>query len=54
MVIYKLPMGIWDATNRRWGGRINKDLWDAESTLAGIREIISQKLKQMQAWQNGW
>ena len=36
MLLYQLPMGLWDATNRRWGGRINKALGDAESTLAGI------------------
>ena len=54
MVIYQLPMGLWYATNW-WGGeRINKALGGAESTLAGIREKPSQKLKQMQARQNGY
>ena len=30
-------MGLRNATNCRWGERINKVLGDAESTLAGIR-----------------
>ena len=37
MVLYELPMGLQDATNRRWGERINKALGGAESTLSGIR-----------------
>ena len=45
MVLYQLPMGLWDATNRRWGERINKALGDAESTLAGIREKTFTKIE---------
>ena len=45
MVIYQLPMGLQDATNRRWGERINKSLGDAESTLAGIWEKSFSKLE---------
>ena len=37
MVLYQLPMGLRDATNRRWGGGVNKALGSVESTLAGIR-----------------
>ena len=43
MVLYQLPMGLRDATNRRWGEIINKALGDAESTLAGIWEKILLK-----------
>ena len=45
MVIYQLPMGLRDATNRRWGERIKKALGDAESTLAGIREKTFTKIE---------
>ena len=38
MVQYQLPMGLWDAYHRRGWGVINKDLGNAESTLAGILE----------------
>ena len=45
MVLYQLPMGLRDATNRRWGGRINKALGDVESTLEGIREKTLTKIE---------
>ena len=45
MVLYQLPMGIQDATNQRWGERINKALGCAESTLAGIREQTFTKIE---------
>ena len=45
MVLYQLPMGLWDATNRRWGEIINKALGNAESTLAGIRKYIFTKIE---------
>ena len=45
MVLYQLPMGLRDATNRRWGERINKALGDAESTLAGIQEKTFTKIE---------
>ena len=45
MVLYQLPMGLQDATNQRWGERINKDLGGAESTLAGIREKTFTKIE---------
>ena len=45
MVLYQLPMGLRDATNRRWGKRINKALGDAESTLEGIREKTFTKIE---------
>ena len=45
MVLYQLPMGIWYATNQRWGEIINKALEDVESTLAGIREETFTKIE---------
>ena len=45
MVLYQLPMGLQDATNRRWGERINKALGDAESTFSGIREKTSTNIE---------
>ena len=38
-------MGLRDATNKKWGERINKALGGAESTLAGIREKIFIKIE---------
>ena len=37
-------MVLWDATNRRWGERINKALGGVESTL-GIREKNFTKIE---------
>ena len=38
-------MGLRDATNRRWGERINKALRGVESTLAGILEKNFTKIE---------
>ena len=45
MVLYQRPMGLRDATNRRWGDRINKALGYVDPTLAGIREKIFTKIE---------
>ena len=44
MVLYKLPMGLMDATNQRWVEIINKALGDVEYTLEGIREKNPHKI----------
>ena len=38
-------MGLRDATNRRWGERINKALGGVESTLEVIREKTFTKIE---------
>ena len=45
MVLYQLPMSLWDATNQRWGDRINKYLGGAEYTLSGIWEKKFTKIE---------
>ena len=45
MVLYQIPMGLRDASNQRWGERINKALGYAESTLVGIQEKIFTKIE---------
>ena len=35
MVLYQLPMGLWDATNRRWGEIINKAIGNAGGRWRG-------------------
>ena len=45
MVIYYLSVGLWGATNQRWGDRIKEDLGDVESTLEGIRGKTFTKIE---------
>ena len=53
MVQHQIPVGIHDEAYI-WGGEITqKYLGHAKYSLAGIIKK-SQKLKHMQAWQNGW